>query len=267
MKALGFKLPMLISVPHGGMTVPEDLQGKCLIDVNGILMDSDTCARELYDFKDLVEEYVDTDIARLVVDMNRSQNDLPPSNPDGVVKTISVTGQQVWNQPSGLSQQDIRHLLQQYHTPYHQRLRKSTKNKKVVLGIDCHTMLAKENRPLFCIGNRGSETGYPLKEPITAPTDLLLKLQENIYKEFESIVPKDTQLPFVTLNTPFAGGYITHFHGNAGDIPWLQLEINRSLYLPDVEKISIIPDQFVRARLKEIRDKLYNALQSLVDLC
>lgn len=263
MKTIDRKLPMLISVPHGGMEIPRDLQGKCLIDTNGVLMDSDTWARELYDFKDLAEEYVDTDIARLVVDMNRSQDDLPPSNPDGVVKTIAVDGQQIWNQPSGLSQHEIQLLLQQYHIPYHLRLQTATKNKKVVVAIDCHTMLDRKKRPLFCIGNRGSEMGSPLNEPITAPRDLLLQLQENIHKEFEAFVPKDTQRPFVTLNTPFSGGYITYHHGNQSDIPWVQLEINRSLYLPDLEKISMIPNEFFKIRLKEIRNKLYYVFQSL----
>jgi N-formylglutamate deformylase len=34
----------------------------------------------------------------------------------------------------------------------------------------------------------------------------------------------------VTLNEPFSGGFITRTHGN-NPIPWIQLEINRSLYL------------------------------------
>ena len=114
MKHSGENLPILISVPHGGMTIPKNLQTKCLIDSSDILMDGDTWSRELYDFKDLVEEYVDIDIARLVVDMNRSPDDLPPSNPDGVVKTITVDRKQVWDDPNGLSKQDIKHLIERY---------------------------------------------------------------------------------------------------------------------------------------------------------
>ena len=34
----------------------------------------------------------------------------------------------------------------------------------------------------------------------------------------------------MTLNEPFSGGFITRTHGN-NPIPWIQLEINRSLYL------------------------------------
>jgi len=263
MKASTHKLPILISVPHGGLEIPRELSKKCLIDPVGILLDSDTWARELYDFRDLAEEYADADVARLVVDLNRSPDDLPPSNPDGVVKIVTVNGMQIWNQPGGLSQQEIQHLIQQYHTPYHERVRTATKNNKVVLGIDCHTMLDRKNRPFFCISNRGSDDGLPLTEPITAPTHLILKLQENLQKEFEDFVPKNTQQPLVTLNTPFSGGYITYHHGNQSAIPWLQLEINRSLYLPKSEKISFIPNEHDRVRLKEIRSKLYSAFQTL----
>lgn len=263
MKAVRPKLPMLISVPHGGLEIPQSLQKKCLIDPYGILMDSDTWAQELYDFGDLVEEYVAMNIARLAVDMNRSPDDLPPSNPDGVVKTITVDGQQVWDVPGVLSEKEIQYLLQQFHTPYHDRLRTATENKKVLIGIDCHTMLGKDRRPFFCISNRGSETGYPLNEPITAPTDLLLKLKDNLENQFNDFVPKDTKQALVTLNTPFSGGYITYHHGNMGAIPWLQLEINRNLYLPKYENISIIPDALTKARIKEIRDKLYYAFWSL----
>ncbi|ABR49862.1 N-formylglutamate amidohydrolase [Alkaliphilus metalliredigens QYMF] len=272
MKTINDKLPMLISVPHGGMTIPEVLQKKCLIDPKGISMDGDTWARELYDFRDLVEEYVDTDIARLVVDMNRNHRDLPPSNPDGVVKTMTVDGKQIWVQASGLSQREIQLLIQQYHGPYHERLQTASKNKNVLMGIDCHTMLDIgpavggnhwEERPLFCIGNRGTKMGNQLDEPTTAPRELLLQLQKSLEKEFRAFMPKETQQPLVTLNTPFSGGYITYYHGNNSDIPWIQLEINRKLYLPDDEKMSLIPEEFHRVRLNEIRDKLYTAFKSL----
>lgn len=274
MKPLSAKLPILISVPHGGMKIPQELQKKCLIDPEGILRDGDTWSRELYDFRDSVEEYVDTDIARLVIDMNRREDDLPPANPDGVVKTTTVDRSQVWDQPSGLSPLEIQYLIKHYHTPYHQRLLIAAKNRKVIIGIDCHTMLdilsypdgsGWEKRPLFCIGNRGCEMGLPLNEPITAPTKLVQKLQENLQQEFVGFVPNHTQQPLVTLNKPFSGGYITYHHGSQGDIPWLQLEINRRLYLLDAEDISIIPNEFSRVRLIEIRDKLYRAFKSLIE--
>ena len=34
----------------------------------------------------------------------------------------------------------------------------------------------------------------------------------------------------VTINDPFAGGYITRTYGN-NPVPWVQVEMNRSLYL------------------------------------
>jgi N-formylglutamate amidohydrolase len=38
----------------------------------------------------------------------------------------------------------------------------------------------------------------------------------------------------VTLNQPFAGGYITRCHG--AEMPWLQLELSRTTELDDADK-------------------------------
>ena len=55
----------------------------------------------------------------------------------------------------------------------------------------------------------------------------------------------------VSLNRPFAGGYITQNYGRAS-IPWIQLEINRKLYLQapyfDRKKLKV-----EKSRIQEIR--------------
>lgn len=84
--------------------VPLLLRKKCLLSELDILLDNDTYSRELYDLNDVIEAYVDTEIARIVIDMNRDQTDLPPVHPDGVVKTVTVTQQRVWDSPSGLDE-------------------------------------------------------------------------------------------------------------------------------------------------------------------
>ena len=81
------KLPVLISIPHSGRKVPKELRDRtCLREVD-ILNDSDPFEREVYDLGDRVAGVITTDIGRAFVDVNRAPDDLPPENPDGVIKT------------------------------------------------------------------------------------------------------------------------------------------------------------------------------------
>lgn len=281
------KLPMVISVPHGGMLIPAQLRKKCIMREEEIVMDNDTLAQELFDFDHLVEAYVKTDIARCVLDMNRDKHDLPPHNPDGVVKTHSVNQEQIWESATGISAQEIKQVIADYYEPYHLKLENAAQNPKVVLGIDCHTMLDTgptseggkwEKRPLFCISNRGSTSGQRLQEPITAPAEMMMKLKYLLESQFENWLKIDVHnhndtavddgsaRPLVSINDPFFGGYITHYHGHQGHIPWIQLEINRSVYLPASFNPSFPPDESGVIKMRDIRNRLYVVFRELVNL-
>lgn len=269
------KLPLVISVPHGGVVIPEELLRKCLLTKEEILLDCDTWSQDLYDFKDLAEEYADTEIARISLDMNRSLNDRPPDNPDGLVKTLSVENKQVWLTPEGLNGIEIDNLIREYYIPFHKRLEQATANPAVKLGIDCHTMLETgpapdkkgwERRPLFCISNRGSSTGEANGEPVTAPPELMQKFKGILEKKFRGFEGTQGHTSLVSINTPFRGGYITRYHGNRGTIPWIQLEINRSLYLKNAANpASVIPEEADLRHLTKIRDILYEAFNELTE--
>ncbi|WP_235848860.1 N-formylglutamate amidohydrolase [Litchfieldia alkalitelluris] len=268
------KLPIVISVPHGGLMVPQPLRKKCLVTNHDILMDSDTWSQHLYHYKDDVEKYIFTNIARIVVDMNRDKQDTPPGNPDGVVKMLTVSGKQVWNSTNGrLTQSETNQLFLKYYDRYHYKLGAAAIDPKVVLGIDCHTMLDVgpatksahwEKRPMFCISNGGSRTGHFLGGlQVTAPAELLQKLKILIESTFSHI--STDGLPLVEINNPFKGGYITRFHGTRGRIPWIQIEINRKMYLPASNLTSIHPTEVDLLRMRDIKNRLYHVFSSLVD--
>ncbi|NIO15885.1 MAG: N-formylglutamate amidohydrolase, partial [Deltaproteobacteria bacterium] len=109
------RLPVVISVPHGGTAVPFEARHLMRLGIGEILIDGDTWARQLYDLFAHVASYVDTDIARAALDMNRSPGDRPPENPDGVVKTVTAGGIPVWDDPEGLSLQLADLLVKKYH--------------------------------------------------------------------------------------------------------------------------------------------------------
>jgi formiminoglutamase len=217
------KLPFLISIPHGGDRMPKELAKlACISDVD-IFDDIDPFTSDIFDLGAKATEVITTDIARTFVDLNRATDDLPPGNPDGVVKTMTCYGKPIYKTEI-LEDGIIHQLLKSYYGPYHEKLRNAVTRPDIELALDCHSMAAVgpqispdkgEQRPLICLGNvHGKSCEYKTVEKLA-----------RCFQEAFSIESDD-----VTINQPFSGGYITRTYGD-NPIPWIQVEINRSLYL------------------------------------
>jgi len=216
------KLPVLISVPHGGFQVPEEVAPLVQIGKGEIYEDTDPFARQIFNLEEDVAAYVDFAYARTFVDVNRAPNDIAPENPDGAVKSHTRVGLPIYQKelPSGV----ISQLLLRYHTPYHEQLTRAMNEHDIQLALDCHTMNPVgplyapdpgQKRPLICLSNT---------DGATASMETLSYLADCMARAFK--VPRTT----VLLNQPFKGGYIIK-KGSAEGTPWVQVEINRSLYM------------------------------------
>lgn len=218
------RLPLLLSVPHAGLTVPPEVGGLCRLDSDDIISDSDGGAAGIYfPLKAHVAAFLTTDIARAIVDLNRAEDD---RRKDGVVKTHTSWNVPIYRKP--LPEENIEQLLEKYHRPYHRRLDQLAGN--VMIGIDCHTMAAVgppvgpdpgRPRPPVCLSNADG----------TCPQAWLATLAEVIEAVLESTV---------SLNAPFKGGFITR--RRPGGIDWLQIEFSRAPFLSDEEKGSRLLD-------------------------
>ncbi|MHC4726758.1 MAG: N-formylglutamate amidohydrolase [Planctomycetota bacterium] len=211
------KLPLIISVPHAGLTVPQEVQDYCALKPEQILADSDEGAVEIYSLKSDVTTYITTDIARAVVDMNRAEHD---RGQDGIVKTHTSYNARVYRQPVPEDVIDI--LLNRYYHPYHQLLSESATDVK--LGIDCHTMAAVGppsatdsdcERPNICLSDAHG----------ACPHDWFEKMVHCLETSFESEI---------SVNHPFKGGYIIRSHSS--ELPWIQIELSRAPFLQTSEK-------------------------------
>ena len=125
------KLPLIISVPHGGLSVPQELQEYCVLAPEQILVDSDEGAAEIYDLQSEVAAHITTDVARAIVDMNRSEDD---RGRDGIIKTHTSYNVRVYSQP--VPEDVVEILLERYYRPYHRRLSESASDAE--FGVDCH---------------------------------------------------------------------------------------------------------------------------------
>ena len=212
-------LPLLLSVPHAGLTVPPEAEPYCVLTEREIVEDGDGGAAEIYDLESAVAAFHTTNIARAIVDMNRSAND---RRRDGVIKTHTCWNVPVWREslPDAVAER----LIDRYHRPYHRRLSELAAEPGLRLAIDCHTMAAEgppvgpdagRERPRICLGYGEG----------TCPRDWV----ETLKSCFEETIG-----PHVTINDPFSGGYITRHH--SAEMSWLQLEMSRAPFLSNSEK-------------------------------
>jgi formiminoglutamase len=214
------KLPLLVSLPHAGLRVPEEVAESCILTSREILEDGDVGAAAIYGLLEHhVSAFVRTDIARAIVDLNRAEDD---RRKDGVVKTHTCWDVPVYREkpPEGL----VVRLLERYYRPYHRELTRHA-GSGVILGVDCHTMAATappvapdvgRQRPAVCLGDGDGTTCSPTW------TALLAECLEDSF-----------ELP-VRTNDPFRGGHLVRAHHH--EIPWIQLELSRAPFFDDAEK-------------------------------
>jgi formiminoglutamase len=248
-------LPVLLSIPHGGTQQPPELAGRVCLSEEKLFDDSDAFTREIYDLGGEVIRVVTTEIARAFIDVNRAPDDRPPANPDGVIKSATCYGHHIYHKGAEPGDDLVSELLEHYYYPYHRTLERAATDPRLKLALDCHSMVAEapliapdrgRQRPLFCLSNA---------DGLTSPNGLLENMRHVFADAFEC------ELTAVRLNQPFKGGFITRSHGR-GQIPWVQVEMNRSLYLNPVwfrrETLEVEP-----GRLQYLRNNFRVALHAL----
>jgi formiminoglutamase len=212
-------LPLLISVPHAGLAVPDEVAGLNLLSPAQIAADGDAGAEAIYAaLAPHVAHFVSSEVGRAFVDLNRAEQDL---SKDGVVKTHTCWDEPVYRE--ALSPVVVEALLVRWHRPYHQKL-SALAGTGVVLGVDCHTMAAAGPpvgpdtgmpRPQVCIGDGDG----------ACPRDWAEGLVACFRRHFDGEV---------TRNRPFSGGHIVRAHG--AELPWVMLELSRAPFASDAEK-------------------------------
>ena len=125
------RLPILLSVPHAGLQVPPEAAPYCCLSHEEIVRDGDEGAAEIYALRSEVAEFVSTDVARAIVDLNRAPDD---RRKDGIVKTHTCWDVPVYERfpPENV----IERLLERYYDPYHKQLREAAASGSLLLGVD-----------------------------------------------------------------------------------------------------------------------------------
>lgn len=259
-----YTLPILISIPHSGNKIPQELIVKTLLTTEDIFKDGDSFTNDIYNFKDNVKAFIDTQIARAFIDLNRAPTDRPPENNDGVIKTETIVNVPIYKNGHYPKEMFIEELLQKYYFPYHKRIEQLLQTEDIKLGLDCHSMLSESppiskipgvRRPLICLSNGGDEIGMPDEDSdtTTCPAEWI-RIIAHCFCKFFGFSKRD-----VKINEPFKGGYIIHTHSR-NKTPWMQIEINRLLFLN-----KLYNDNSIRAVQQEqihyLRNTIFKALE------
>lgn len=228
--------PFLISIPHGGTEIPALAEDRVALNTQEIAYYSDPDTRQLYHFDGATGALIDTPISRMIVDLNRPPLPLPPRDPDGIIKMQTIDGKPVYREGRFPDIELIHRLMMEWYFPYHQRIDELIDRNRIQIAFDCHTMLpfgsveqkdAGKKRPLICLGNNGDSRGLPMKGGLTTcPESWINALAEEFRRELFPGSPAD----LIAINSPFSGGFISNAHYWRKGVPWIQIEINRSLY-------------------------------------
>jgi len=237
----------LISIPHSGEEIPEVFKNFLSGVEKDYREDVDFKVNELVDIKKLQESGIAVLVAhihRVCVDLNRSENQCVL-----FWKENTKGKKMVFKDPS---EDEVKSFIASYHKPYFEILGsvlkelERLKSGKVSM-IDLHSMPSKpteyhmkqnpnqkSNREEFCLSDRRGKT---------------------CSAEFINFFSKELrdQSFTVAINDPYIGGYVTEFVDSFRTNN-IQIEINRSLYMDEVEK-KLIPQ-----KVSYLREKLTDAI-------
>ena len=220
--------PLLISVPHDGRKLPEDIEA-AMTPAGRALPDTDWHVARLYDFaRALGASILVAEYSRYVVDLNRPPGDetlYPGQLKTGICPVETFAGEELYENSLAVDRDEREQREQSYWRPYHDKLRASLddlrKRHGVALLWDAHSIPSRVPRlfdgelPVLNIGtNDGRSCPQAVEDAVAG-------------------VARDSSYSTVT-NARFRGGYITRHYGDpdAGCYA-VQLEMAQRCYMDE----------------------------------
>ena len=235
--------PLLISVPHAGTEVPEEIMSR-LSTSGRTLCDTDWHVDRLYDFAgDLGASLLVATHSRYVIDLNRPPDGAPlypGADETELCPTTNFDWQPLYEEGQGLQPGEQQARLEEYWRPYHLALRGEIDRIGAEYGHailwDAHSICSRVPRffegrlPDYNFGTGGGKTADP------ALGKGLLNLAGELGLE-------------AVLNQRFKGGYITRHYGDPGaEVHAIQLELTWRNYMQELPPFDF--DEALAARTR-----------------
>ena len=221
--------PLLISLPHDGTALPEDLIAR-ITPAARLVPDTDWHVSRLYGFaRDFGASMIVPTYSRYVVDLNRPRDNAslyPGQNTTGLCPIVQFSGEPIYQVGQEPSNHEIGERIETYWRPYHEALREEIARVRAEHGRavlwEGHSIrsvvpfLFEGRLPDFNLGTadgKSCSTG----------------LQERL----EQILAAQRDHTHV-VNGRFKGGYITRHYGRPAErIDAIQLELAQLNYMDE----------------------------------
>lgn len=223
--------PILVSVPHCGTHIPDDIKEDYLSERIDRIDDTDWYVDKLYGF---VEEMgiimIKAKISRWVIDLNRNPESKPLYSDGRVITALTpvsdFNGNPIYK-GEGPDAEEVSRRIRTYFNPYYAQiesiLSERRKHHKHVLFFDSHSIRR------FVPGIRPQ----PFPDLILGDADEQSADHSLIKAALDTLNQSNYR---VQHNDPFKGGNLTRHFGNPKEgIHALQLEMSKDLYMDDSE--------------------------------
>ena len=222
--------PLLVSLPHDGSAIPEDLAARMTPQARRA-PDTDWHVSRLYAFaRDLGASVLVPRYSRYVVDLNRPEDDTslyPGQNTTGLCPAVRFTGEPLYLDGQQPTSDDVAARVGTYWRPYHDALRG-----------ELERLHAAHGRVVLWEGHSIRGSGLPflfegrlpdLNLGTAAGTSCSPALQARL----EGVLAAQAAYDCVA-NGRFKGGHITRHYGRPADgIDAVQLEISQRTYMDE----------------------------------
>ncbi len=244
--------PLLISVPHDGRDVPEDIRVR-MSEAGRALPDTDWHVAQLYDFAaDLGATMLIANYSRYVIDLNRSADDevlYPGQAVTGLCPEQTFDGANIY-QTGGVDDEEKSARVETYWTPYHACIRQTLDAMRDQYGYallwDAHSIpscvprLFDGELPALNLGS------YDTRSCSQSIESAVVRVADK--SPYSNVV-----------NGRFKGGYITRHYGDPGEhIHALQLEIAQQSYMDEQQR------NFDEAKAGQLRVTLSTMLKTFL---
>lgn len=225
----------LLSIPHSGENIPPEFEKFLSGDHRAYKEDVDFKVNELVDIKKLQEAGIAVMVAhvhRVCVDLNRAESNCV------LFWKNNTQGKQLVVQDPDFDQ--IQNFIETYHRPYFEFMKAALQDLEkrkngLVSMVDLHSMPSrpteyhmkqnpnqKTHRADFCVSDRKGKT---------AKAEFIDFFNDELNKAGHESVKND----------PYVGGYVTEYVDQFRTNN-IQIEINRSIYMDEVDKV-LVPEK------------------------